>query len=79
MAARSAKAHLSQSQDLLAEFLSALGTGYRVKEFLPAEVLHLAEGFWRARQLAMACLSHSYCSLDKATHTVLPLTLRVQG
>ena len=34
---------------------------------------------WRVRQLAMACLSHSYCSLDRATHTVLPLTLRVQG
>ena len=39
------KAHLNQSQNLLAEFLSALGTGYRVKEFLPAEALHLAEGF----------------------------------
>ena len=39
------KACLNQSQNLLAEFLSALGTGDRVKEFLPAEVLHLAEDF----------------------------------
>ena len=45
MAVRSAEAHLNQSQNLLAEFLSALGTGDRVKEFLPAEALHLAKGF----------------------------------
>jgi hypothetical protein len=36
---------LKQSQDLFGEFLSALRTGYRVKEFLPAEALHLAERF----------------------------------
>ena len=36
---------LNQSQHLFAEFLSAQGTGYRVKEFLAAEALHLAEDF----------------------------------
>jgi hypothetical protein len=36
---------LSQSQDFLAKFLSALGAGNRFKEFLPAEALHLTEGF----------------------------------
>jgi hypothetical protein len=29
------------------------------------------------RQLAMAAASHSYCSFDNATLTVLPFTFRV--
>jgi hypothetical protein len=37
--------NLNQSQNLFAELLSALGTGYRGKELLPAEALHLAEDY----------------------------------
>jgi hypothetical protein len=36
---------LNQSQNPFAELLSALGTGYRLKELLAAEALHLAKGF----------------------------------
>ena len=33
--------------------------------------------FCNSRQFSIACLRAWYCSLDKATDTVLPLTLRV--
>jgi len=36
---------LSQSENDLAEFLAAFGTGHGLKEFFPAETLHLAEDF----------------------------------
>ena len=70
---------LNESKNRFAEFLAAFGAGHGLKEFLATETLHLAEDFLDRAPIGNACLSHSYCSLDEATQTVLPLTLRVQG